>query len=256
MKERPINFSAPMVKALLAGTKTQTRRHLKPLPIPEISEIEEIPATDPYLGCVVSGHSGVWEDVHSCDLRWKCPFGVPGDRLWVREDHHITLRDARSVAVKYMADGEVVPEITIGPRERAMFMGRKRPAATTRGRFMWRCLSRITLEVVSVRVERLQVITEANAVAEGVKAEWSIPMNLIVQKGGGTCEITDDYIHGVPKPGETWMGREVTHVERTQSEQYQTAKESYRLLWEKLNGAGSWSLNPWVWVVEFRRVEK
>jgi hypothetical protein len=220
VKERPINFSASMVKALLAGTKTQTRRIMRPQPIPEISEIEEVPATDPYLGCVVSGHSGIWEDVHSCDLRWKCPFGMPGDRLWVREDHHITLIDQRAVSVRYMADDEFTREITIGPREFEMFQGRKRPLATTRGRFMWRCLSRITLEIVSVRVERLNAITEADAKAEGVF------------EGINHWRATED-------------GEDV----------YSFAYGAYSGLWETINGGGSWALNPWVFVIDFRRVE-
>ena len=144
-----------MVRAILDGTKTQTRRLVKPQPTRDLYHLE----------CV----EGVWRDEEI--VLGACPYGQPGDRLWVREEHHILLRDCRSVAVRYLADDTFQPEITIGPREAAMFAARKRPLATTRARFMWRCLSRITLEITDVRVEMLHDITEIDAMNEGVFAD-------------------------------------------------------------------------------------
>lgn len=215
MKERPILFSAPMVKALLAGTKTQTRRIVKP---------QGSVLTDDLARSL-----GVRPPTKENSPVIPCPFGNPGDRLWVREQHHITLLDARSVAVRY-SDGTLSKEITIGAREFGMFCARKKPAAVTQGRFMWRCLSRLTLEVVSVMVQRLNDISEVDAKAEGV-----IPVpkpTLTAHQFWRDYSLSGDGTFCVP-----------------------TAIESYRTLWEKLNGAGSWDLNPWVWVVEFRRVE-
>ncbi len=213
MKERPILFSAEMVRALLAGTKTQTRRIVKP------------------QGAVLTDHLARALKVRPPTSQnapvVPCPFGQPGDRLWVREQHHITLLDARSVSVRY-STGEVAKEITIGAREFALYCARKKPKAVTQGRFMWRCLSRITLEIVSVRVERLQEITEVDAMDEGVAFK---------QYSAGRT-IYNDY----RGDGDFTIG-------------FSSARSSYRTLWEKLNGAGSWALNPWVWVVEFRRVE-
>jgi hypothetical protein len=74
MKERPILFSADMVRAILAGTKSQTRRLVDPQLDADVIEIAERPALDPVLKCVVSGHSGVWEDGHGLDQTWPCPF--------------------------------------------------------------------------------------------------------------------------------------------------------------------------------------
>lgn len=207
MKERPILFSAPMVRALLAGTKTQTRRIVK-----------SQPSSIAFPVCMDNEDPVYWAFGPE---HYICPYGMPddmegNDRLWVREDHHITLRDPRSVSVRYLSDDTTIPEVTIGAREHTLFIGRKKPEAVTRARFMWRCLSRITLEIVSVRVERLNDITEADALAEGVT------INQAEANATGMWDAA--------------------------------ARRAYVELWECINGAGSWALNPWVWVVEFRRV--
>ena len=143
MIERPILFSVPMVKAILEGRKTQTRRIIKP--IPDQNAI----------------YSGGW--------RWgKCksfacgidvahehtPYGVPGDRIWVRETHLI--RGAGTV-VDYRADMDPIDAAGHGA-----FYGGWKPSL-----FMRREHSRITLEVVNVRVERLENLSESDAMAEG-----------------------------------------------------------------------------------------
>lgn len=181
MKERPILFSAPMVRALLDGSKTQTRRICK---------------TGDRLESVFYGNKR---------------FGAPGDRLWVRESWgaHFMWDTVRPISIPndgkscvfYQADGAIVGGCSATQRKRW------RPSI-----HMPRWMSRITLEVVSVRVERLQDITETDAMAEGV--EW--------KDHAGLAKYT--------------------------------ARKLYQTLWLLINGLDSWEANPWVWVVEFKRV--
>jgi len=194
MKERPILFSALMVRALRAGLKSQTRRAVKG----DFENFEE--------GWSLNGG-----DPRPTRESWS-PYGQPGDRLWVQEEHAVTGNGAAGpdLTVRYAVDGlERSCEVT--SREYELFRARKFPFAPTRGRFMYRSLSRITLEILEVRVERLQAITRGDAMAEG-------------------CPFPN--LRGGDDP-----------------------RQWYRELWEKLNGPGSWDLNPWVWVVEFKRVE-
>lgn len=200
MKERPILFSAPMVRALLSGTKTQTRRIVKP-PRNIVSLYRPFP-NEP-------------ENVHGVDadglIGWyavpaACPYGQPGDRLWVRETFCL------SESAPY-ADGKSDAK----PLYRADFKPEDdQPWYWKPSIFMPRWASRITLEVVSVRVERLQDISEADAVAEG-------------------CTDPDK---------RTIAPRTICHA---------SARTEYMALWEKINGGGSWAANPWVWVVEFKK---
>ncbi len=186
MKERPILFSAPMVRALLDGSKTQTRRVVKPTP-------EWI------------GQSGVLSYRGRVGLPHAlCPYGQPGDRLWVRETHMDL-----GACYLYRADAEA-------EQERAIVAPRQlwRPAI-----HMPRAASRITLEITGVRVERLQDISEDDALAEGCSS---------------TAIVHED--------GEDYTGH--------------YASEEYQVLWESINGPGSWDANPWVWVVEFKRLEQ
>ena len=218
MKERPILFSAPMVRALLAGTKSQTRRIVKPRPSEDIClpinaglyhptcvdrHGEEYPGTEVF---------GAWSDCGAWVV--KCPYGQPGDRLWVREsfqplfaegfEHGDGLTDwgtGAGYAIRYVAtDGAT--EWIDGDDE---ITSRCKPSI-----HMPRWASRLTLEITGVRVERLQSISQEDAVAEGV-TDWMV----------GPTSPRDDY----------------------------------RGLWESINGPGSWELNPWVWVVSFRRLE-
>ena len=190
MKERPILFSAPMVRALLDRSKTQTRRVLKP--------------DGEYRLDVVCPPDGGPS---------RCRYGQPGDRLYVREAwsthacfDDIPPRDLTTRSIHYMADGK----IQTGKFRQAFHMPR------------W--ASRILLEVVSVRVERLNDISEADAITEGC------------------TENHNGYFWGGPHA--------VSGLK-----QLATAKSAYRDLWESINGPGSWDANPWVWVVEFTRVQ-
>lgn len=172
MKERPILFSSPMIRAILAGVKTQTRRIVKGNPIPQM----------------------------------PCPYGVAGDRLWVRESFRVEERGRgtqRYEVYFYRADE---------PTSRLFNPLRYKPSI-----HMPRALCRIVLEVTAVRVERLQAISEADAIAEGVVRDsvgWNVP---------DIC---------------------VTPI---------SAADAYGLLWDSVNGSGAWDSNPWVWVVEFKR---
>jgi len=174
MKERPILFSAPMVRAILEGRKTMTRRVTKRL----------------LLG------------LPQAEMNAQCLYGQPGDRLWARETW------AENI------DGDIVYRADNGVAE--SMIDRWRPSI-----HMPRWASRITLEITGVRVERLNEITEADARAEGV-------------------ECFDD-----------------TKTFRSYWDDFcvcLSAKDSFQTLWAKINGPDSWDANPWVWVVEFRRV--
>ena len=176
----------------------------------------EIPATSPE-GWVVSGHSGLWwDDAASCiDDAVRCPYGQPGDRLWVREAWARTVVFGTQMVVYREGDN------------RTDYGGPWKPSI-----HMFRQDSRILLEIVSVRVERLQDISEADAQAEGVE------------------KTTCSYGQMLPEY-QTWRayGHEETQAAIT-------ARASYQSLWEQINGAGSWDMNPWVWVVEFQRIEE
>lgn len=163
-KERPILFSAPMVRALLAGSKTQTRRVVK----------QECP--DEVDGCCwvdIDGvHQFAWtigedQDIHPSAAQFSCPYGQPGDRLWVREAwaygiHALNSRNAeREGPWVYRADAAA---------EQGRLGDCWRPSIHMR-----REASRITLEVTDVRVERLQDISEADAQAEGVYTDPACP---------------------------------------------------------------------------------
>lgn len=141
MKERPIIFSGPMVRALLDGRKTQTRRIVKPQPRYDIVQCE--------------GGIGFYEKTPNPTSSgysvFGCPYGVPGDRLWVRE----TWRPSQVDGVAWYAE-------TCGDESHH----RWRPSI-----HMPRWASRITLEITGVRVERVQSISREDAIAEGCDEE-------------------------------------------------------------------------------------
>lgn len=198
VKERPILFKGAMVRALLDGSKTQTRRIVKP-------NYQEMGERDDGSAWPWSEHPDTAAD------HWHaCPYGQPGDRLWVRE----TYADA-GCRLTYRADLD----------DGAHCMVKK----WTPGIHMFRADSRILLEIVSVRVERLQAISEADSLAEGIQRRQVRPRDARLGGQGvyGTGDEND------------WAG---------------TARQAYEHLWEQINGAGSWDANPWVWVVEFKRV--
>lgn len=160
VKERPILFSAPMVRAILDGRKTQTRRVMKP-------QMELVRAKDGdgiviYAGWalpVKKGGSLLWPNANESIVA-LCPYGVPGDRLWVREALRLTVEGPPV----YEADGELVSQWVTIPADAAPFVKPYRP-----GMLMPRWASRITLELTDVRVELLQDISYDDILAEGTR---------------------------------------------------------------------------------------
>lgn len=220
MKERPILFSAAMVCALLDGSKTQTRRVVK------------ITHKNPGLAACLAPPIGEPRPGTAAEL---CPYGQPGQRLWVREtwycDHfevqkgpYLEVPEARELLV-YRADNERPYEA-----EQPVW----RPSI-----HMPRWASRILLEIVSVRVERLSDCSEADAKAEGVAPNWIGPLDKGPNGLGGAGWSGDDYRH---------------YTNGADGDPAYSARESFESLWESINGAGSWAVNPWVWVIEFKRV--
>lgn len=214
MKERPILFSGPMVRAIREGRKTQTRRVVKPQP------------PDFVKAACWSGHDRLWNFTNgrTVGLRnapAKCPYGMPGDRLWVKETWRPAWHPELFCSVQYAADSTYrKPEIHSEERgHRFAYLcevSGDNAEPWHPSIHMWREFSRITLEIVGVRVEQLNAISEADARAEGVEETFDT---------AGGCH------------------------ERT------TAKENYAALWNDINGPGSWAANPWVWVLDFKRVE-
>ena len=206
MKERPILFSAPMVRAILEGKKTQTRRAVKP-------------RKDVVFGCLMQPHelagevnSGIFEN---------CPYGQPGDRLWVRENFQPLFADGienhwetdwktgKGYSISYPATDGVQEFFNLDDE----LSSSCKPSI-----HMPRWASRISLEITGVRVERLADLSKDDAMSEGIVIQTDGGFGLADSTHYNFCDPTD----------------------------------SFASLWESINGAGSWEANPWVWVVEFR----
>ncbi len=223
MKERPILFSSPMVHALLNGTKTKTRRIVK-----DQDRIRKNGDIVEYLN-----HFGNWQPWEDRAKTMRCPYGQPGDRLWVRETW---MPDAPRDGTwdDFAFFGSKGSPLSMIPRRfqtpkhclfRASWDSEKAPLVGWKPSIhMPRWASRINLEITSVRVERLQDISEADAIAEGI-------------------EKVGEFF-GVPSFRDYGGGK--TGCE---------AILSYETLWESINGPGSWDANPWVWRIEFERAE-
>ncbi|HNX82643.1 MAG TPA: hypothetical protein PKL77_10925 [Candidatus Omnitrophota bacterium] len=205
MKERPILFSGAMVRAILNGRKTMTRRVIKPQP------------PNSHWECMVKDYSltvhtpdpGYVRFQHNIDRNreWAtpmivCPYGTVGDRLWVRETF---AGDDWHGYVYRATEPDALPcgdEIIFKKWKPSIFMPRE--------------ASRILLEIIDIRVERLNDISESDAENEGI-----------------------GFLREIPDCDETMSSREL-----------------FEVLWESINGSGSWEKNPWVWVICFKRVER
>lgn len=183
MKERPIIFSGPMVRAILEGRKTQTRRVARSHPL------------------IDAGSSDEYIKLSENDVAGDCPYGRPGDRLWVRETARLRAVGHQWFDLHYRATDDLI-EYKQQDRTPYRFQaGRWTPSI-----FMPRWASRITLKITGVRAQRLQEITVADALAEGV-----VPAD---------------------------------------------PSSSFRAEWDAINGKKApWESNPWVWVIEFSRLE-
>jgi len=215
VKERPILFSGPMVRAILGGRKTQTRRVVKPQPA-RLTSLDDDTEGRFFWEWDYLGSGGDYNDVRQGRKEFFCPYGQPGDRLWVRE----TWRVRGGQEYEYQRDrSQVMYRATHG--EDGYPLGWEsydwRPSI-----HMPRWASRITLEITGVRVERLNEVSEADAMSEGVTA-------------------LDGQFSGCYAAGPALSGT--------------TAKECFRRLWAPINGPDSWEANPWVWVLEFRRID-
>ncbi|HBX7853881.1 hypothetical protein MKR01_29360 [Klebsiella sp. K4-154] len=223
MTERGMIFNAEMVRAILDGRKTQTRRPVK------------FPVLDKNLGCELSGNELAGE--LSAGNYLNSAFGKPGDRIWVREAYRFpaSLDDVSPTGVGEMAvatgyrkpwaptfyeftgtfsDGwkgfETPPKVSDA--------GKLRPSI-----HMPRWASRILLEITDVRVERLNTISEEDARSEG-----------IIDGGCLNCGESEPCGCANPEPDAT---------------------DAFAYLWQSIYGQESWNANPWVWVISFKRVE-
>jgi hypothetical protein len=229
-KERPILFSAPMVRAILDGRKTQSRRVVKPQPCVGPLPGGKYEASDPFVGT-----DGVWRFMRGAVSRdaddvGRCKYGEVGDRLWVREtfslNHsiHYAHDNGRGVT------GMMYRASTVGdvdPGHGRPFEGERRWRPSIH---MPRWASRITLEVTGVRVERVQEITAGDCYAEGVR---TVP--------------SDQKAAFMP-------GTDIGAMLGKPDDRYRSVFMQY---WEMLNakrGYG-WDANPWVWVIEFKRAD-
>jgi hypothetical protein len=222
MTERGILFAAPMVRALLAGTKTQTRRAVK------------ITHRTPGLAACLLPPVGAPRPKVAAEL---CPYGQPGDRLWVLETWGVVSNawDDDGNLVDWVPDrpATAVADMPFG---QGYYSGHAIYAAD--GSYEWagdddgggeprsawhpsihmpRWASRILLEITSVRVERLNECSNEDARAEGVMPLYA-----------NQCVMAGHVYNAIPL---------------------------FRNLWERINGPGSWEANPFVWVVEFKRVQ-
>jgi hypothetical protein len=167
VKARPILMSAPMVRAILAGTKSQTRRVVKPQPWASCVIEEGMDGEPHFVYSALSGH-GPGYDVEETRTPCRFPYGQPGDRLWVREAWR-ACRDLDATPPRDIAPGSSIEyEATKRSYAEIGLTGKLRP-----GMFMPRWASRITLEVTGVRVEKLQSISEADCAKEGAPFSYS-----------------------------------------------------------------------------------
>jgi hypothetical protein len=214
VKERPILFSGPMVRAILEGRKTQTRRAMKPQPIEngikyDAEALEIICHDDDF-----APSEYLWTGEPRVQWPIFCPYGQPGNRLWVRETFW---KDQSGGVWGYRADGIDWPP--------SNYFGKGMPSI-----FMPRWASRITLEVTGVRVQRVQEISEEDAEAEGIFNESGQHL--------WNCDYQNFHPDQPCKCGQ------------------RSPQEEYGKLWDSINakrGFG-WDKNPWVWVVDFRRL--
>jgi len=223
MNLKPILFKPPMVQAILNGTKTQTRRLIKPQP--NENGIDYIP-NPPSLDWEQT-YNDIWkpwsyETEEGESVAKFCPYGEKGDVLWVREtfsEEDISFWEGLDFIEKYRYEYKADNE--------------HRKIKWKPGIHMPKEACRLFLEVTRVCVQRLQDITEEDAKAEGVLNMFahdpsigSVAYMDYMDKKGGWDSVADD------------------------------ARHSFQTLWQSINGVESWDANPWVWVVRFKRIDK
>ncbi|WP_440482941.1 hypothetical protein [Serratia marcescens] len=236
MKERPVIFNSEMVRAILDGRKTQTRRAVSDRHLHLIDVASQVGECYPL-------ESGIDHANSQSYYREHCPFGRVGDRLWVREtfavlgnedgcpidwDGNLIKGDEKHAARIYKASCWQEPGnygLWSIPDRDTQYEGAWRPSI-----HMPRWASRIMLEITAVRVERLNDISEEDARAEGVRA---------IENNFGNGPAYCDYL--LPNLDDF-------------AEWYNRAIDSFKSLWKSIYGVENWRANPWVWVIEFKQV--
>ncbi|WP_313112595.1 hypothetical protein [Pseudescherichia sp.] len=231
MTERGMIFNAEMVRALLDGRKTQTRRIIqsaaKNMQARGHEVISHREPGDRWYGDHVYSmrdRSGVWQDFTNEEFLAKCPFGVVGDRIWVREAFRV-MGCATDVA-RLMYKASERNSFTESTCTVPVASCTKQPSHKwTPSIHMPRWASRLTLEITNVGVQRLQSISQNDAAREGL---------VRLPASGRYCiNQGDQYFGGASHD----------------------AREVFSWLWSSIYGDDSWQANPWVWVIEFRRVD-
>lgn len=269
-RERPLIFTAESMRGLLDGSKTQTRRLVKDAP----ADTYEV------VSSLLADHGDLWEfrcrgerGMEHHPIAIRCPYGSPGDRIWCKESYALAPacndpdpEDQDDWSVVYRSDSDGRPWLS-SLDENAVEV--KPPWRSPL--FMPRWASRLTLELVEVRVQRLQEISEADAIAEGVTfTDYGHHEHRISADGGATWGITRTRRAG-------WF-----YGPSTRSEQcFGSARMAYASAWESLNGkrrrreylrrgdprckpgrpwrtvvdtSASWDANPFVWALTVRRL--
>lgn len=230
MKEHPILFSTEMVRAILSGRKTMTRRILKPQPwygshIPGGPHFIWPPGSGQRFNAKTSenGNWYVMQEDFQPRFSKLCPYGKVGDELWVKETWGIDAWLNGNPVYCYKADNvNHRPESFVEDEFGAMKQSGWKPSI-----HMPRAACRIFLEITDIRVERLQDISEEDAIAEGVDTR---------------CYYEGGHIYELPSRG-------------TVNLYNASLRTGFHALWNKINGEESWNSNPWVWVISFRRIE-
>jgi hypothetical protein len=258
MAEKPVLFSAAMVQAILAGKKTMTRRVVSPQPPTECAIrtfVEE--STDPR-----TDRSFAWYDRLPLPTRShyvRCPFGHPGDKLWVRESWRVSqqwdntkpseLPHERGMTVFFDAGGSRAHDAShqYVNDDNYLRPGEARPSWVGKGRpsiFLPRWASRISLEVTGVRVERLQDISKADAIAEGAQS--------LLASGARWPDSAAKWSLEYPHPVEL-------DAEHGDQHCLGSPQMAFANKWNSINAQREgclWANSPWVWCVSFRRVDQ
>lgn len=214
MTERPILMNEFSVRAILDGHKTQTRRVIKPQPQPNYAYASVKPTF------LAKSKSWLFSTIHSDAIQdtWRCPYGVPGDRLWVREAWYwfptppTSPDDEYYVLYRATQDEDPLKRVKCKRDMDILKTCGWKPAI-----HMPREFSRLTLEITDIRVERVRHISAHDAICEGI-----VPTGYM----GDPCDVAD------------------------------TAIDEFKMLWDDINAERgfSWESNPWVWAIAFEVV--
>lgn len=207
MKERGMIFNGEMVRAILDGRKTQTRRPVR------------FPVLDKNLGCELAGNELSGE--LSAGNYLNSAFGKPGDRIWVRETWN-----KYGGLLTYRADHDWIDDM----RKETVCTAKWVPSI-----HMPRWASRILLEITDMRVERLNAISPEDAESEGL------------ERTNFTGFGDEPGLPSYPEPD--------VYFDPLKKQWKEYPPEAFAGLWESIYGKESWNSNPWVWVIEFKRVE-